>query len=120
MPNTYVALDTRTLGANADDITFSNIPASYTDLVLVIVAAEATANTNGLRVRVGNNTIDTGNNYSNTSKNKTLRSLGGFDANGSGVVWLTSNLWMSTAAINSIVITATIPQNARFTLYGVR
>jgi hypothetical protein len=58
--------------------------------------------------------------YSNTSKNKTLRSLGGFDANGSGVVWLTSNLWMSTAAINSIVITATIPQNARFTLYGVR
>ena len=66
MPNTYVALDTRTLGANADDITFSNIPASYTDLVLVIVAAEATANTNGLRVRVGNNTIDTGNNYSNT------------------------------------------------------
>jgi hypothetical protein len=58
--------------------------------------------------------------YANTSKNKTLRSLGGFDANGSGVVWLTSNLWMSTAAINSLVITATIPQNAKFSLYGVK
>ena len=66
MPNTYVALATQTLGSNVDDVTFSGISGSYTDLMLVIVAAEATANTNGLRVRVGNNTIDTGNNYSNT------------------------------------------------------
>jgi hypothetical protein len=66
MPNTYTELARQTLGTNVDDVTFSSISGSYTDLVLVIVAAEATANTNGLRIRVGNNTIDTGNNYSNT------------------------------------------------------
>jgi hypothetical protein len=33
--NTYVALDTQTLGSTAGSVTFSSIPQSYTDLVLV-------------------------------------------------------------------------------------
>jgi len=36
MPNTYVALATQTLGATASSVTFSSIPAGYTDLVLVM------------------------------------------------------------------------------------
>lgn len=63
---TYTPIARQVLASNADDITFSNISGTYTDLILVVLAAEVTANTNGLRVRVGNNTIDTGSNYSNT------------------------------------------------------
>lgn len=59
--------------------------------------------------------------YSNVTKNKTTRQLGGWDNNGSGTVWFASNLWMSTAAINSITISgSTYPQNSQFTLYGVK
>ena len=58
--------------------------------------------------------------YANTSKNKTTRSLGGWDNNGSGTVWLSSNLWMSTAAINQIVFTGRFPQYSSFALYGIK
>jgi hypothetical protein len=37
--------------------------------------------------------------YTNTSKNKTLRMVSGVDNNGSGVVELYSGLWINTAAI---------------------
>ena len=61
--------------------------------------------------------------YSNTSKNKTTRALGGWDANGSGNISLTSNLWMSTAAVNTITMTAavgTFSEFSQFALYGVK
>ena len=60
--------------------------------------------------------------YSNTNKNKTLRQLGGTDNNGNGVVGLSSGLWMSTAAINSITITAigSFLQYSSFALYGIK
>lgn len=61
--------------------------------------------------------------YSNTNKNKTLRSLGGYDANGSGYIWLTSGLWQNTNAIISIKIYAEsgdIAQHSRFSLYGIK
>jgi hypothetical protein len=61
--------------------------------------------------------------YANTSKNKVTRELGGFDTNGTGQVFLTSNLWMSTAAINSISITpqlGTFTEFCQFALYGVK
>lgn len=40
--------------------------------------------------------------YTNTSKYKTLRTFGGYDANGSGSVKLHAALWMSTSAITSL------------------
>jgi hypothetical protein len=43
--NTYVALDTQTLGTAAASVTFSSIPSGYTDLVLVITA-QASASSN--------------------------------------------------------------------------
>jgi hypothetical protein len=60
--------------------------------------------------------------YSNTNKYKTVRTLGGFDANGSGFVNLTSNLWLSTSAITSITVTAvgTFNQYSSFALYGIK
>jgi hypothetical protein len=61
--------------------------------------------------------------YQNTSKYKTVRTLEGTDNNGSGSVYLTSNLWMSTAAISSIVLTCNsgnFPQYSQFDLYGIK
>ena len=66
--------------------------------------------------------------YANTSKNKTIRTLGGFDQNSAstGTAWigLDSGLWMSTSAINSLVITSGTSSNfvqySSFALYGIK
>jgi hypothetical protein len=60
--------------------------------------------------------------YTNTNKNKVTKTLGGFDANGSGIVSLYSGLWLNTAAITSIQCGATSLGDASGTylsLYGV-
>lgn len=62
--------------------------------------------------------------YQNTSKNKTLRNLAGFDNNGGGQIYFTSGLWPNTSAINSITLTAegstNFAQYSQFALYGVK
>ena len=61
--------------------------------------------------------------YTDTNKYTTLRSLNGYDANGSGYVWYSSVLWMNTAAINQIVITSNgsnYNQYSHFALYGIK
>ena len=61
--------------------------------------------------------------YASTSKNKTTRALGGRDLNGSGAVTLSSGVWLSTSAINSItlyVINGSFVQNSSFALYGIK
>ena len=61
--------------------------------------------------------------YGNTSKNKTVRALGGRDANGSGFLAFDSSLWLSTAVVTQIDI---YPQNgswmqySHFALYGIK
>jgi hypothetical protein len=62
--------------------------------------------------------------YASTSKYKTQRSIGGFDANGSGALQLRSGVWMNTAAITSITFalgaTSDYMQYSQFALYGIR
>ena len=61
--------------------------------------------------------------YSNTSKFKTARTLGGYDANGSGQIALRSSYWASTAAITSVTIvaaTSNFTQYSSFALYGIK
>ena len=60
--NTYVAIATQTLASAAYTVTFSSIPSTYTDLVL-IMNATTTANTKNPVFRFNS---DTGTNYSNT------------------------------------------------------
>jgi hypothetical protein len=60
--------------------------------------------------------------YRNTNKYKTTRQLTGYDANGSGLVALSSGSWRSTSAITSITFRATYTSfaiNSHFALYGV-
>ena len=62
--------------------------------------------------------------YADTNKYKTVRSLDGFDANGSGGVELCSSSWRSTSAITSISLTPnsskTFTQYSQFALYGIK
>ena len=66
MPATYESIASTTLGASAASVTFSSISGSYTDLVIV---GQYSFISNGIRYanfRVGNGSVDTGSNYSNT------------------------------------------------------
>jgi hypothetical protein len=47
---TYTPLATVTLGSSAASVTFSSIPATYRDLILVIVPIRASSNTTSLRL----------------------------------------------------------------------
>jgi hypothetical protein len=59
--------------------------------------------------------------YANTNKNKTIRVLDGFDANGSGYIDLWSGNWRNTAAVSTITISGgTFATNSSFALYGVK
>lgn len=60
--------------------------------------------------------------YANTNKFKTIRTLNGYDANGSGTVEFTSSLWRSTSAISSIILDMNnnFAQYSHFALYGIK
>jgi hypothetical protein len=63
--------------------------------------------------------------YGNTNKYKTVRYLGGYDANGSGRIVFGSGLWQNTAAITSISLqgleyTSNFNQYSSFALYGIK
>lgn len=60
-----------------------------------IPGANATANIFGVAIV---DILD----YTNTNKNTTIRSLGGYDLNGSGMTGLWSSVWLNTAAVTSI------------------
>jgi hypothetical protein len=62
--------------------------------------------------------------YTNTNKNKTVRTLGGVDTNGAGELVLYSNLYaVNTNAITSLSFNVTgtnIAQHSQFALYGIK
>ena len=62
--------------------------------------------------------------YSSTVKNKTVRSLNGWDNNGSGFVYFHSGAWYNTNAITSLTLVtgdaANLAQYSSFALYGVK
>jgi hypothetical protein len=62
--------------------------------------------------------------YSNSNKYKTIRNLSGWDANGSGNIYLSSGLWMSSSAISNIYMfptaSANFAQYSSFALYGIK
>jgi hypothetical protein len=64
--------------------------------------------------------------WQNTNKNKTIRSLAGYDNNGntgviSATAWISSGLWMNTAAITSLSVLSNgaFTSASRFDLYGI-
>jgi len=60
--STYTPIATTTLGSAAASYTFSSIPSTYTDLIIVVQSTS----TRSLFYRVGNGSVDSGSNYSRT------------------------------------------------------
>jgi hypothetical protein len=61
--------------------------------------------------------------YSNTNKFKTIRTLMGYDANGSGKIALQSSLWRSTSALDYITFSTQLnnfSEYSHFALYGIK
>jgi hypothetical protein len=82
-------------------------------------ATSAASNTAGIFSGVVIDVLD----YKDTNKYKTSRGLSGYDANGSGLIYLASGLWMNTNAITSIQLTDALGNFASGSvaaLYGIR
>jgi len=61
--------------------------------------------------------------YTSTNKNKTFRSIGGSDSNGSGSILFLSALFTSSSTVTSITLTANtsvFTQYSQFALYGIK
>ena len=61
--------------------------------------------------------------YASSTKNKTIRCVGGYDANGSGGIDLSSGVFINTTTVSSITIGTlgtTIQEFSTFALYGVK
>lgn len=89
--------------------------ASLTMLLGRVSAATATAGIMGTSII---DVLD----YQSTSKYKTFRSFSGQDQNGTGDLWLTSGLWLNTAAINRIdlVLGGNWTTASTIALYGIK
>ena len=61
--------------------------------------------------------------YANTNKYRTVRGITGIDYNGSGELYLGSNLYMSTTAVSTIDLTVNagnFTTTTQFALYGIK
>lgn len=59
--------------------------------------------------------------YLDTNKNTTVRTLSGWDGNGSGEVNFVSNLWKNTAAVTSLTISlSSFVEYSQLALYGIK
>jgi hypothetical protein len=90
---------------------------SYSSMLIAVNGFTSTANIfNGGIVDI----LD----YTSTNKNKTVRTLQGFDANGSGFIELLSGSWSATpAAVTSVTFalsSGNFNQYSSFALYGIK
>jgi hypothetical protein len=137
IPSTYTQLQVRMSLINASTNTWVYIDFAGTSPVYshAVYGDGATANagafSNSYSRIIGYSSGDTVNpgviitdilDYANTNKNKTVRSLFGYDMNGpTGFTGLISNLYNSTSAISSLTISCgtNFAQYSSFALYGV-
>jgi hypothetical protein len=96
---TYTPLATRTLVSAAATVTFSTIPATYRDLVLVFSGA-TTSNGAGASFRFNG---DTGNNYSQVRALGISTPISSAYANSNSLQFLSSNEGLGTAISNVII-----------------
>jgi hypothetical protein len=58
--------------------------------------------------------------YATTNKNKTVRTLYGYDTNGGGQVSFQSELYISTIPVNTLSFVNNFAQHSRISLYGIK
>ena len=147
IPSTYKHLQVR-IFAQTDRGTYSydnaylrfnsDATTSYSDHALYGTGSSATAQAGSTRdnLRLGNGFLGTSTggtfginiidilDYADTNKYKTVRLIGGEDANGSGQVGLASGSWQKTNAITTILFAPDSSTNFKagssFALYGIK
>ncbi len=97
MPSTYTPIATTTLGSAASSVTFSSIPSTYTDLVIVIAAKYSSG---GTGIYLGYNS-DTGTNYSLTALSGNGSSASSFRNTNVGPANIAD---VDSTAVNAIVV----------------
>lgn len=98
--NTYEAIFTETLASAQASVTFSSIPATYTDLVLVCNVKSTTTTNAYLRVRYNG---DTGNNYSITVLSGNGTAASSTRGSNTSVAYLNYNFTMPTTMQTAII-----------------
>jgi hypothetical protein len=93
MPSTYTPIATQTLGSTSSGVTFSSIPSTYTDLILVATALFSAQQS--YRVQFNS---DTGSNYSNTLLEGNGSSAASYRSSGFTYFWTMNSLTGDTVA----------------------
>ena len=104
--STYTPIATATLGSATASYTFSSISGAYTDLVLIINGYGDGSDGNSIVCRVGNGTIDTGNNYSTTRLHGSGSAVGSGRASDAPFMRLANFSGMSTSSANPTLLIA--------------
>ena len=146
IPSTYKHLQLRSIvrsstGASPENLAYmqfnSDTGTNYSDHFLLgtgaVTAANADVNSVKMPVVESSNSGTLANvfgatvldilDYADTNKYKTVKSICGTDANGSGNIFLTSGSWRNTAAISTITIIpekVSFVQYSSFALYGIK
>lgn len=114
--STYTPIATFTVTSAQASYTFSSIPSTYTDLVLITVLKDTTSDS-GSYISVGNGSVDTGSNYSDMrvvaypATNKVTQSnnntgsvgLGNYTTNGFAVGITNFMNYANTTAYKNII-----------------
>ena len=105
--NTYVAIATETLASAQSSVTFSSIPSTYTDLILVCsMFPTTTATGNYGQIQVGNGSVDTGSNYSDTAMYGNTTTTNSYRDTSQSLWWLNvagANFQSATSPLISII-----------------
>lgn len=109
-----------TLSGDGATVYANGYTGQYSSFIANIPAATSTANSFGVSIT---DIFD----YANTNKNKTLRSLFGFDVNGAGTIGLSSNAPLTlpgTSAITTLTVSLTggsyLQAGTSIALYGIK
>ena len=98
--STYTPIATTTLGSSASSYTFSSIPQTYTDLVLVLNGYGAVTDGSSIVGEVGNNSLDTGANYSMTRLSGSGSTASSGRASGTNFIRFANLTGQSTSSSN--------------------
>jgi hypothetical protein len=110
MPTTYEPIATNTLGSDTATITFSSIPATYTDLVLVATIKNNSGGSRAIQVLLNN---DTGTNYSMSDLQGNGSS--GASTRSTGTAYLDPSITSPGAAFATLILN--LPSYANTSIY---
>jgi hypothetical protein len=129
MTVTYEAIATQTLGSATATVTFSSIPSTFTDLVLVFNGANTATGPNDSSYRING---DTGNNYSRTfiygdgsnavssrGSNENQLYLAGFIGSTNSTVITNFNNYANSTTYKTVIGRCSIPNANTFAGVGL-